>query len=127
MAKLTVLSFGAGQDSTAILYKYIYDADFRVKYAPEDFLVIMSDTGDEHASTYKHVKEIRELCKEHGGRIVAFYMTMGPYDMTIIVEAPDDATIARLALMGGKQGDTRTLTLKAFTEDEYRKIVGSLG
>ncbi len=69
----------------------------------------------------------KELCKEHGGRVVAFYMTMGPYDMAIIVEAPDDAALARLALMGGKQGDTRTLTLKAFTEAEYRKIVGSLG
>ena len=69
----------------------------------------------------------KELCKEHGGRIVAFYMTMGPYDMAIIVELPDDATLARLALMGGKQGDTRTLTLKAFTESEYREIVGSLG
>ena len=73
------------------------------------------------------IDEFKELCAQQGGRIVAFYMTMGPYDMAIIVEAPDDAVIARLALMGGKQGDTRTLTLKAFTEDEYRKIVGSLG
>ena len=69
----------------------------------------------------------KELCKQHGGRIVSTYMTMGPYDLVIIVELPDDATLARLALMGGKAGDTRTVTLKAFTEDEYREIIGSLG
>jgi 3'-phosphoadenosine 5'-phosphosulfate sulfotransferase (PAPS reductase)/FAD synthetase len=77
MAKLTVLSFGGGQDSTAILYKYIYDADFRAKYAPEDFLVIMSDTGDEHASTYKHVRDIELLCKEHSIAFVLITEDMG--------------------------------------------------
>ncbi|MCP4309339.1 MAG: GYD domain-containing protein, partial [bacterium] len=38
----------------------------------------------------------KAACLELGGRIVAYCMTMGPYDMAIIVEAPDDATIARL-------------------------------
>ncbi len=71
--------------------------------------------------------EFKALCQEHGGHILAFYMTMGPYDMVIILEAPDDATVARLALMGGMQGNTRSLTLKAFSEHEYRQIVGSLG
>lgn len=68
----------------------------------------------------------KELCKQHGGRIVSTYMTMGPYDLVIIVELPDDATLAQLALLGGKGGSTRTLTLKAFTEDEFTKIIGSL-
>jgi len=77
MAKLTILSFGGGQDSTALLYKYIYDADFRAKYAPEDFLVIMSDTGDEHGSTYKHVHFTEQLCKEHSIRLVFITEDMG--------------------------------------------------
>lgn len=70
MAQLTVLSYGGGQDSDTILKKYFYDADFRAKYAPEDFLVIMSDTGDEHASTYKHVIEVQQQCKERGIKFV---------------------------------------------------------
>ena len=77
MSKLTVLSFGGGQDSTAILYKYIHDADFRAKYAPEDFLVLMSDTGDEHASTYKHVHFIKQLCEEHHIKFVMITEDMG--------------------------------------------------
>lgn len=71
--------------------------------------------------------KFKELCKQDGGRIVATYMTMGPYDLVIIVELPDDATLARLALMGGKAGDTRTVTLKAFPESEFRDIIGLLG
>lgn len=70
MAKLTVLSFGAGQDSTALLMKYLCDQDFKFKYARKDFIVVMSDTGDEHPHTYKHVEAIRALCHKYS---VAFY------------------------------------------------------
>lgn len=68
----------------------------------------------------------KAACEELGGRIAGYYMTMGPYDMVIIVEGLDDETVARLALVGGSQGHTRTMTLKAFNEDEYRKLVSSL-
>lgn len=33
MSRLTVLSFGAGQDSTAILYLLLYSKRFRENYA----------------------------------------------------------------------------------------------
>jgi uncharacterized protein with GYD domain len=51
---------------------------------------------------------------------------MGQYDHVIIVDAPDDATFARTALTLGGAGNIQTETLKAFTEDEYRKIVSAL-
>lgn len=63
--QLTVLSCGGGQDSIALLCKYIYDPEFRKKYAPNDFIVVMSDTGDEHPETYKYVEHITDLCKKH--------------------------------------------------------------
>ncbi len=56
---------GAGQDSTALLYKYINDPAFKEKYAPNDFLVVMSDTGDEFDETYAHVKYLKQKCAEH--------------------------------------------------------------
>lgn len=46
--------------------------------------------------------------------------------MVTIIEAPDDETMAKLALAIGSQGGIRTETLRAFTEDEYRKITGAL-
>lgn len=63
---LTVLSFGAGQDSTALLLHYVYEPSFRARYAPGRLLVIFSDTGDEHPSTYKHLEETKRFCAEKG-------------------------------------------------------------
>jgi uncharacterized protein with GYD domain len=61
-----------------------------------------------------------------GGKVVGFYMLMGQYDMALIVEAPDDAVLARISLALSTNGATRTETLRAFTEDEYRKIISGL-
>jgi uncharacterized protein with GYD domain len=61
-----------------------------------------------------------------GGKVLAFYLTMGQYDGVLIGEFPDDETAARAALAGGAQGFTRSETLRAFTEEEYREIVASL-
>ena len=63
--QLTLLSFGGGQDSWAMLYKLIHDQSFRKQYAPKDLVVVMSDTGNEHPYTYKSVKEAEVLCKKH--------------------------------------------------------------
>jgi len=51
---------------------------------------------------------------------------MGKYDTVLVVEAPDDETIAKLTLAIGSLGNVRTETLRAFTEDEYRKIIADL-
>jgi uncharacterized protein with GYD domain len=61
-----------------------------------------------------------------GGKVVGFYMLLGQYDMALIVEAPDDTVLARINLALATNGATRTETLRAFTEAEYRKIISSL-
>ena len=63
---------------------------------------------------------------EMGGRFQAVYMTMGAHDLVFVYEAPDDAIAARFTLMLGGGGNVRTLTMKAFPEQAYREIVGSL-
>ncbi|HWQ32563.1 MAG TPA: hypothetical protein VNQ79_06750 [Blastocatellia bacterium] len=63
---LTVLSFGAGQDSTAILYRLAYDSEFRSRFGKGCLLVLMADTGDEHRHTYAHVARVRRFCREQG-------------------------------------------------------------
>lgn len=45
--EVTVLSYGCGQDSTAIAAKIVFDPTFRHKYAPKRLVVIFSDTGNE--------------------------------------------------------------------------------
>jgi uncharacterized protein with GYD domain len=51
---------------------------------------------------------------------------MGQYDLAVVIEAPDDATLARFSLALGAKGGVRTETMRAFTEDEYRKIISSI-
>jgi uncharacterized protein with GYD domain len=68
----------------------------------------------------------KKKLKEMGGDLKAFYLTTGSYDMLAIVEVPDDAALARHLLWLGAQGNLRTQTVRAFTEDEFRGIVAEL-
>jgi 3'-phosphoadenosine 5'-phosphosulfate sulfotransferase (PAPS reductase)/FAD synthetase len=77
MNELTVLSFGGGQDSTALLYKYAFDPAFRAKYAPGRFLVIMAATLDEHPETNAHVAATQDFCKQHAIEFVYITPDMG--------------------------------------------------
>jgi uncharacterized protein with GYD domain len=53
-------------------------------------------------------------------------MVTGQYDMIAILEAPDDVAVAKAILTSTSQGSFTTETCRAFTEDEYRKIIGGL-
>ena len=68
----------------------------------------------------------KKAAEAAGGKIVFFYMTMGQYDIAVLAELPNDEAAARLLLATGSQGNVRSTTLRAFTEDEYRSIVSSL-
>jgi uncharacterized protein with GYD domain len=61
-----------------------------------------------------------------GAEVKAFYLVMGQYDAVLVSEAPNDETVAKLALSIGSLGNVRTETMRAFTEEEYRQIIGSL-
>jgi len=69
----------------------------------------------------------RAAAKKLGIELKDAYMTMGDVDMVIHAEAPNDEALAKFILTLGGAGNVRTRTLKAFSEDEYRKILGSLG
>lgn len=68
----------------------------------------------------------RAAAEAAGGKFIGFYLTMGQYDAVLISEGPDDETVTRQLLATGAQGDVRTETLRAFTEDEYRQLVADL-
>ena len=74
----------------------------------------------------KRLDAARSVAKGVGAELREFYMTMGDHDMVVVVDAPTDEAIAKFALILGGAGNVRTKTLKAFSETEYRAIVGSL-
>jgi len=51
--------------------------------------------------------------------------TVGQYDMMLIVEGEDETATA-LLLKVGSLGNVRTQTLRAFSVDEMRKIIGQM-
>ncbi len=68
----------------------------------------------------------RKAAESAGGKIHSWFLTMGKYDALIISEFPSDDAAANFMLKTGSLGNVTTQTMKAFTEDEYRKIVASL-
>ncbi len=68
----------------------------------------------------------RQTFQRLGAELKEFYLTLGEYDAVVVVEAPDDETVAKASLAIGSLGNVRIETLRAFTEEEYREIVGTL-
>ena len=74
----------------------------------------------------QRLEDTRKAGEAVGAKLVAFYLTMGQYDAMVVSEAPDDETVATLALAAGGRGNVRTETLRAFTEDEAKKLAAAL-
>jgi uncharacterized protein with GYD domain len=68
----------------------------------------------------------RKVAKDMGGDIKTVYLTQGTVDLVLVVEMPSDEKLAGLVLRLGSYGNVRTTTLKAYPEDEYRRIIGGL-
>ena len=74
----------------------------------------------------KRIEEGIRAIEAAGGRVTGFYSVMGEYDYVGIGELPNDETAVALALAMGSRGNVRTTTLKAFTKEEFAKIVKKL-
>jgi len=68
----------------------------------------------------------KKAAEKAGGKLHAWYLTMGQYDAVLISEFPNDDVAAKFTLSLGALGNVSTETLKAFTEAEYRKIIGGV-
>ena len=69
----------------------------------------------------------REEMEKLGVSRREIYWTIGPYDVVIIVDAPDEESLAAALLRIGAAGNVRTTTLRAFTRDEFTRIVTKTG
>jgi uncharacterized protein with GYD domain len=74
----------------------------------------------------KRLDAAKKLIKDMGGELKAVYLTMGAYDLVTVAEAPNDETVAKFVLTLAASGNVRTVTMKAFPETEYRKLVSTL-
>jgi uncharacterized protein with GYD domain len=58
-----------------------------------------------------------------GLKVLAAYYMQGPYDLVVISEAADENAATAFTLATNAQGNVRSLTLRAWDADEFRKIV----
>ena len=85
--------------------------------------VMLTNLTDEGSKTLKNnpgrIKEVNKEVEAMGVKILAQYSVLGPYDFINILEAPDNATISKVAMEVGARGTLQTMTLSAMTLDEF--------
>lgn len=89
-----------------------------VKYTAEGIKEIKESPG--------RLNAFRQVCELIGAELEAFYLTMGRYDIVMIINSPDRETVTKVLLETNSKGAFTTETSPAFTEDEYMKIIHEL-
>jgi uncharacterized protein with GYD domain len=67
----------------------------------------------------------RAMAEKLGVKVKGFYYTIGHYDMVLIVEGSDEAAMTAM-LKVGSLGNVRTATLRGFSAEEMRKMIGKM-
>ena len=65
------------------------------------------------------IKEVNKEIEQLGAKVMAQWATLGQFDFINVVEAPDEATIARVSLELGSRGTGKYETLSAIPIDDF--------
>jgi uncharacterized protein with GYD domain len=76
--------------------------------------------------TVKRANAFKEVAAAMGVKVGSVFWTLGPYDLVITIDAPDDETATRVGLTLAAQGNVRSTTMRAFGEVEMTGILGGL-
>ena len=85
--------------------------------------IMLSSVTDEGAKTIKEnaarIREVNRELEELGVKVTAQYAVLGPFDFVNVVEAPDNATVARVSAELASRGSIKIQTLAAIPIDEF--------
>jgi len=76
--------------------------------------------------TVNRAMAARQTFEKRGAKLTDVAWTMGLYDIIIAAEAPDDETISAISMALSGLGNVKISTLRAFGEEEMRKILQKL-
>jgi len=89
--------------------------------------LMLTTLTDEGRKTIKQkperIKEVNKEVENMGVKILAQYVLLGQYDFANILEAPDNETIARVAVELGSRGTLQPMTISAMTLDDFIKAL----
>jgi uncharacterized protein with GYD domain len=86
------------------------------------YLMLSTLTPEGVATVKNNPQRIREVNREIeqlGAAVKAQWATLGRFDFVNVVEAPDEATMARVSLELGSRGTARYETLSAIPIDDF--------
>lgn len=78
-------------------------------------------------NTSERLDRLAPVAKKLGVKVLANAITMGQYDVVTVMDAPDDATIARVISTVMSRGYVTTQTMRGFTIEEFRQVTADLG
>lgn len=76
--------------------------------------------------TVRRAESVKDLAGRFGVKMTDIHWTLGPFDLVVVCEAQDDASITAFSLATGAAGNVRLQTLRAFTRDEMSAVLGKL-
>lgn len=68
----------------------------------------------------------KAMAAELGITVKSVYWTVGQYDMVLTLEGPDTESAAAALMKTGSLGNVRSQTLRGFSEEEMRQIIGKM-
>jgi uncharacterized protein with GYD domain len=87
-----------------------------------------TDQGVANAKdTVNRYQAAKQLVEGMGGKIDAIFWTMGQYDLVTVSDFPDDETGTAVNLQLASTGNLRSVTMRAFAEDEMKGIIEKMG
>jgi uncharacterized protein with GYD domain len=66
----------------------------------------------------ERIRQVTHEVESMGLKVVAQYALMGQWDFLNVIEAPDEATLAKAAISLAARGTMRTMTLQAVPIDD---------
>jgi uncharacterized protein with GYD domain len=92
--------------------------------------IILGNYTQEGVSKIKEsparIEAARKATEAAGGKFLSWHLTLGRYDFVVITEVPDAKTGTAVLLAIAAQGNSRTETMQALTEEEFKEVVAGM-
>ena len=76
--------------------------------------------------TVRRADAAKEAASRYGVRMTNIYWTLGEYDLVVLLEANDDASLTAFNLAVCSAGNVKFQTLRAFSRDETTALLGKI-
>jgi uncharacterized protein with GYD domain len=76
--------------------------------------------------TINRAEAFKEMAKKSGITMKELYWTLGSHDVAAVFDAPDDESATALSLSASSRGNVRCETLRAFSFEEMKRILGKM-